>query len=445
VQFGRGAAYSTGNPSHLLNVPAGRMSAFHDQPRDFLEWLQQTRDPDLASPITEHSFVSRRLYGAYIRHLLNREMKTPDKAGRLKLVRGDVHEIEQMGDDLAVRLDRQRVVRADLAVLAVGNFPPEPPPVDDYAFFDTPLYRPDPWEADTFAGLDPKDPILLIGSGLTTVDAVISLLDQGHEGAIYALSRRGLLPQRHERASSPSPRREPVPTSLVELTRFMRRESARARSEGAGWQSIVDELRPFTLDVWSEMSAADRARFLRHLRPWWEIHRHRMAPMVADRIDAAIRRGQLRVHAGRIQALRRVADRVEVTYRKRATDIVESLSAVRVVNCSGPSCDYRRIAHPLVRSLLEAGMVKPDPLRLGLDVTSSCALKDRRGAISGKLFAIGPVTKGAFWEMTAVPDIRRQCEFLAGHLGSLVRTAPTASAALIPTETRLDDGRGSTG
>jgi uncharacterized NAD(P)/FAD-binding protein YdhS len=97
-----------------------------------------------------------------------------------------------------------------------------------------------------------------------------------------------------------------------------------------------------------------------------------------------------------------------------------------VVNCAGPGADYDRIKHPLVRVLLDDGTVRPDPLRLGLDVTGTCALLNRSGAISRRLFAVGPVTKGAFWEMTAVPDIRRQCELLALHLTALVKATPGA-------------------
>jgi uncharacterized NAD(P)/FAD-binding protein YdhS len=167
------------------------------------------------------------------------------------------------------------------------------------------------------------------------------------------------------------------------------------------------------------MSLADKARFLRHLRPWWEVHRHRMAGAVADRIDDARARGQLLVHAGRIQSYRQADGEVGVTYRVRHTEEMRTLTAMRVINCAGPGADYSRISDPLVKSLLAKGMIRPDPLNLGIDVTSNCAVRDGRGAISGRLFAVGPATKGAFWEMTAVPDIRRQCEFLAMHLATL--------------------------
>ena len=220
----------------------------------------------------------------------------------------------------------------------------------------------------------------------------------------------------------PTPRAGSFPTDLVGLTAFMRREGRRAALENADWRATVDELRPFTGDVWAEMPMADKARFLRHLRPWWEIHRHRMAAPVADRIDAAIARGQLTLHGGRIRSFDIAGDRVTLSYRVRGTSDVRQITAARVVNCSEPVCGlcpYLRIsADPQPPGLTRHGL-RPDPLCLGLDVTRNCALKDAKGAISGRLFAVGPVTKATFWEMTAVPDIRRQCEYLANHLSVL--------------------------
>jgi uncharacterized NAD(P)/FAD-binding protein YdhS len=184
---------------------------------------------------------------------------------------------------------------------------------------------------------------------------------------------------------------------------------------------VIDRLRPFTQDVWQALSPPDKARFLRHLRPWWDVHRHRMAGPVADRIAAAQASGQLRISAGRIQTLREQAGQVVVTYRRRGDATLDTLTAARLVNCSGPACDYDRIAHPLVRSLLANGLARPDPLRLGLDVTATCAVRNGQGAISRRLFAVGPISKPMFWEMTAVPDIRRQCEVVAEHIAGIVK------------------------
>jgi uncharacterized NAD(P)/FAD-binding protein YdhS len=419
-QFGRGLAYATGNASHILNVPAARMSAFHDQPDSFLNWLISQPGGENTGPQT---FAPRRAFGAYIRALLNDEIKRSGR-DRLELVKGDVTGLDRSTHPLLLSLDRDRTIQADFAVLATGNFPPEPVPVADKGFYDSPLYRPDPWASDALTDLDPDAPILLLGTGLTTVDAVNSLLDQGHRGPIHALSRRGLLPRRHASVPIPAPEHEPFPTAVNALTRFLRKESARAIAEGSGWQPIIDELRPFTVDMWQTMPLPDRRRFLRHLRPWWDVHRHRVAGPVADRIDAARASGQLRILVGRVRQYAIDGDRAEVLYRPRQKDTLVPINVARVVNCAGPGADYDRIPDPLIRGLLRDGVARPDPLRLGLDVTGNCALLNKDGAISRRLFAVGPVTKGTFWEMTAVPDIRRQTEKLAEYLAALAKAAP---------------------
>lgn len=208
----------------------------------------------------------------------------------------------------------------------------------------------------------------------------------------------------------------------MELVHTLRAEARRSVAEGGDWQPTVDRLRPFTQDVWQSLSPEDKGRFLRHLRPWWNVHRHRMAAPVADRVEGARASGQLRLHTGRIQCLDEAEGGVRLSYRRRSDGATATLTAARVVNCAGPGCDYERIPHPLVRGLLAAGLARPDPLRLGLDITGTCALRDRRGAISRRLFAVGPVTRAAFWEMTAVPDIRRQCEVVAEHLAGIARS-----------------------
>jgi uncharacterized NAD(P)/FAD-binding protein YdhS len=411
------------------------MSAFHDAPNHFLDWLQaQPEDALMGVVPAAGTFVPRELFGAYVRSLLNDEIKRAEPRDRLELVRGEVLGIDRTGHPLLLTLDRDRTIEADLAILAVGNFPPEPMPIADPSFYDTPFYRADPWAPDVISDLDPAAPVLLIGTSLTMVDAAMSLLDQGHTGPIHALSRRGLLPRRHA-AAPPKPPGEhlPFPTDVRALTRFLRSESQRAMEAGSSWHAVVDELRPFTVDVWQTMPIKDKQRFLRHLRPWWDVHRHRMAGPVADRIEAAQASGQLRIQAGRVRSYEVDDGLVCAHVQLRGAATLTSLTVGRVVNCAGPGADYDRIRHPLVRKLLDDGTVRPDPLRLGLAVTGTCALINRTGSISRRVFAVGPVTKGTFWEMTAVPDIRRQCELLALHLSALVKSPagvlPAATAA----------------
>ncbi|MDB5406209.1 MAG: Pyridine nucleotide-disulfide oxidoreductase family [Rhodospirillales bacterium] len=425
-RFGRGLAYSTGNPNHLLNVPAGRMSAFSDRPNDFVEWLRH-EGPEEQRDSGAASFVQRTVFGHYVRHLLNDELKSAGKQ-RLVLSRGEAREIEVTPRHVALRLDRDREIAADIAVLAIGNFPPEAPRIADPGFYDTPFYRPDPWASDTLSDLDPAAPVLLIGTGLTMIDMAVSLLDQGHVGPIHAISRRGLLPHRHAPTRSVSLLDRPLPTAMPALLRFIRAEVGLAERQGYDWRAVVDGLRPALQDVWQSLSEPDRAVFVRHLRRWWDIHRHRMPAATAERIERARRDGRLHIAAARI---------ADFQVRDGAVDVVTNgggtphsiVRVARVINCSGPGCDYDRIREPFVRSLLEQGHVRPDSLRLGLDVTPQCALRNERGEISRRLYAVGPVTKAAFWEMTSVPDIRRQCELVAGNIAGLASLMEAQRAA----------------
>ena len=438
-QFGRGLAYSTGNPHHLLNVPAGRMSAFPDQPNDFLDWLRGRGKPDTAA-VTPNFFVARNVFGDYIRHHLKEEFRrAAGRGGRLVLTRGEVLDLRISRGGVTLHLDRGRKTEADIAVLAVGNFPPEPPPLAEPSFYDSERYRPDPWAPDALSDLDPADPVLLIGTGLTMVDTAISLLDRGHTACIHALSRRGLLPRRHAQGPAPpaTPIACPLPASALRLTRVLREEIAHLAARGGDWRAVIDGLRPVTQDIWQAMPDEERARFIRHLRPWWDVHRHRIAPAVADRIEQAIARGRLVTAATRIRQMQATPDGVSVIHRPRRSDADQRLFVRRVINCSGPGCDYARIVDPLIRALLDRGDVRPDHHRLGLDVGSACALRNRQGEIWPRLYAVGPVTRPAFWEVTSVPDIRRQCEALAGHLGARLPSLLASHAG----DDGRDDGR----
>ncbi|MGE0119881.1 MAG: FAD/NAD(P)-binding protein [Dongiaceae bacterium] len=408
-RFGRGLAYSTGNPNHLLNVRAGRMSAFADEPDHFVNWLRAhagAKGLPGGDGNSSDEFVPRRLYGAYIQDLLGNEIWQTGNGRNLFLVPDEAVAIRRRPHCLSVEVRSGRTYEVDVAVLANGNFPH-----DDAAAH----YYGQPWSQQALAGLHPDAPVLLIGTGLTMVDTVISLLDQGHRGRIHAVSRRGLLPRRHGDAPShrPLPLSAIDKSSIVALLHAVRREVRSAEGEENVWRSVVDAFRPFTQQIWLDLSTAEKRRFLRHLRPWWDVHRHRMAPSVADVIERSVRDGRIELRAARVQAMAADPDGVDVTLRRRGSEAAEILRVARVIDCSGPQCDYARIDNPLIRDLLAQGLARPDPLKLGLDVTLDSALVNRWGAASRQLYALGPVTRGLFWEITSVPDIREQCWRLA--------------------------------
>jgi uncharacterized NAD(P)/FAD-binding protein YdhS len=421
--FGRGLAYATGNPQHLLNVRAGNMSAFSDQPEHFLRWLVARQPAELADAggTDRFTFVSRRLYGSYIQDLLADQLWGAGATHRLFLVTDEAVDIDRQGESLWLEVDGGRKFEVDAAVLAVGNLHPEES-ISGYAV--------NPWDPEALAGLDPNAAVLLIGTGLTMVDVVLSLLGRGHRGEIRAVSRRGLLPRVHAPvAARPSfLAAESAPRTVLALLRALRREIARAALEGADWRVVIDSLRPATQELWLRLPLVEKQRFLRHLRPWWDVHRHRMAPAVAARIRHAQGRGQLRLQRGRIARMLPERGHIAVELSSVGAKVSETFHAQRVINCTGPFCDMTRVSHRLIRRLLHDGQARADALCLGLDVTREGAVIRGDGQVSRALFAIGPITRGVFWESVAVPDIRILCERLADHLlGALTDRAPSAT------------------
>jgi uncharacterized NAD(P)/FAD-binding protein YdhS len=250
------------------------------------------------------------------------------------------------------------------------------------------------------------------------IDVMEFLVQQHHAGRIDVVSRRGLVPHPHEQTRS-YPRfldGNHLPRSLRALLRRIRAEIRRAASDGFDWRSVLDALRPLTRDIWQALPLDERRRFLRHLRPYWEIHRHRLAPQAAANLARLRDAGQLTVRAGRIRGVALGETSYRLQLAPRGSDKVETIEARWIINCSGPQCDYEAIPDALVRSLLGCGVARPDALALGLDISEDHALIGADGAVSENIFALGPPTKGAFWEITAVPDIRTQCDRFADEL-----------------------------
>jgi uncharacterized NAD(P)/FAD-binding protein YdhS len=418
--FGRGLAYATGNPHHLLNVRAGNMSAFSDQPDHFLDWLRSIPESERAQvSVSEDrlTFVSRQLYGSYIQHILGREIRSAESSHRLYLVADETVALHPGLDGCSVEVGCGRRYEVDAVALAVGNFPPQG---------GSRGYVANPWDPAATADLDPDAPVLLVGTGLTMVDVVVSLLDQKHRGPILAVSRRGLLPRRHA-AIAPHPRflqAVSAPRTLLGLLRAVRLEIARAASAGRDWRAVIDAIRPDTQDLWRNLPLPEKKRFLRHLRPWWDVHRHRMAPSVAMRIEAALARKQLEIRRARLGKLAPRRGGVDVELLPVRGAPVQHVEVDRVINCSGPFSEITRVGAPLIQDLLDRGAARPDPLNLGLDVTAEGAIVDSAGRARRDLFAVGPITKGVFWETVAVPDIRIQCERLAQQILQQVEAKP---------------------
>ncbi len=402
---GVGLAYGAAHPSHVLNVRAGNMSALPDDPGHFVRWLESR---GVTEPTT--AFIPRVTYGEYLQQMLE---ETRRSAGdRLTVVRGEVEDVDLVGSGARLRL-QDRTIDADVAVLAVGNLPPHVPPGLDPDALSADRYMGNPWDPGIADGLSEQDTVLIIGTGLTMVDVALTLDAHGYKGRIVALSRRGLLPRSHGPGADWAKIDERPDTVASELL-----HRVRARADAIGWRNAVDELRPFTQPMWGNADEDQRARFLRHLRPWWDVHRHRLAPEVDARLQAIIDRGQLVVRAAKTLSFEPSDNGVSVTVRPRGTDGVETLPVRRIVNCTGPLTDLARTTEPLLRTLAARGTIRADAAKLGIEVDNQAQTINAEGKINPSLYALGPMTRGAFWEIVAVPDIRTQTWNLARRLSN---------------------------
>jgi uncharacterized NAD(P)/FAD-binding protein YdhS len=421
---GRGIAYHTANPDHLLNVRAANMSAFPDQPDHFWRWLcaQQNGGRLTWQPCGDpFCFVPRRIYGDYIASLIAPLLSDAERPGRLRIIRGECISIDQGQYGVAITLADGSCYHSDFAVLATGH---------ETATCCTGCYV-DPWTPPADAGVSEDARILILGTGLTMVDYVLSLILAGHKGAIVALSRRGLLPHAH-RSIEPLPIDQadvPFGTDITELIRWLRKLINEHLERGGDWRSVVDGIRPFTQEIWQRLSISARRRFLEHARAWWDVHRHRMAPDVQSRINAAIASGLLTVMAAKLCVIESGEAGALVRYRRRGANHIEAMQVDKIVDCRGIGATPLKVINPALRSLLEHGLARLDPLGIGIDVTSHCAVINRLGIASERLFAVGPLTRATFWEIVAVPDIRNQCLALAARLSRVGHAVSLRSAS----------------
>jgi len=401
---GAGVAYSTTNASHLLNVPAARMSADLLAPQQFQRWLEQ-RDVRLPTDFAAQ-FVSRSLYADYLDQILKEHLPQAAELD-VRFVQAEVTNLVR--DEAGWRVVHQNgSVFADLVVLATGNDMPAPiaPNYKDVARHIIDI----PWGP---LPLPPQEDVLILGTGLTAMDAVITLLDHGHHGAIHLLSRRGLSPARHVQPAAGKTLPRPFPATARELARAMRKAVGR-KPPAAEWQGFMDSMRPFWPEIWQAFSLEEKDRFLRHGMTQWSIHRHRLAPAMADRFEEALKRN-VRILKGRLAGLAPAGSAslsATVTHRGKT----HSLRIDRVINCTGPNSDPAKSYYPLIQNVIALGHARSGPANLGLDVDAKSRILDATGAAQADLFAMGALTRGRWWEITAIPEISRQATEIAGHL-----------------------------
>ena len=426
ARMARGAAYADRSYDYLLNVPAGRMSMNSSDPLEFLKFAQQ-RIPEA----TEDDFLPRALYGDYLESvLLNSELSSPSHT-QLHKVRGEVCGIERMGNNtpsFRVELDDRTTFVADDVVLALGNPPPANLP-GTQALRGSPRYIAEPWGSPS--SFKPNESVLVIGTGLTMADTVIASHDAaGGAATFYAISRHGMIPPaqtafRHAGyEGKDGPLLHAASLSTRRLFRAVRELTEEVQSRGGDWREAITRVRALAPSLWQRLPTRERKRFLRHARPYWDVHRHRLPTETLAKLNEMQRGNQLQVHAGRILRFELAGEKIRVSWRARGSDTIQTLLVDRVVNCTGADYNPTRSREPLMRSLLEQGLITADPLGLGMRTSAYGAVIDARHHVATNLYYIGPMLRADHWECTAAQELRVHAEQLARHLATPVIKAP---------------------
>lgn len=423
AELGRGEAYSAVELGHTLNGNAARMSVDPDNPDDLTQWLAEhiaaggwPESAEQDVPVSE-LFPPRGLFGVYVQQRLAEALRGAQRGSTVEHIRAEAVDLQTDTDSVQLTLDNGQQLHGAYAVLATGMFPAARTPQTQSSGLNAAAL--DPWDVEAMRQLDPQSTVLIIGSGLTMVDAVVSLDKAGHRGPIEVFSRHGLLP--HVRRQPPgwvdflaedhgirSPR---------QLLRELRRHCRDAIAQGIDWQAPLDTVRAHIGRLWSQATDVQRRQFVRHVRPWWESHHHRSPPLSAQLVERLQGEGRLRIHAASFKGLEPCAEGgVSIRIRPRGEVQTCVVHGAALINSSGIEYDWRRVARPLPQQLLVRGLVRPGPLALGIAAAIDGAVLNEHGYAANRLFAMGPPLRGMWWESTAVTDVALQAKALAARL-----------------------------
>nr|WP_294773694.1 FAD/NAD(P)-binding protein [uncultured Flavobacterium sp.] len=418
----KGFAYNPYSDKHLLNVISGKMSAFPDQPDHFLDWVM-TKDAfkDKDNVLIANSFLPRKLYGEYLVSIWDNALKVA-QSKNINVTVIDSFVVDLQTQDLTVTLwlDNNQVITVDDCVITSGNQIPRNPKIKNVDFYQSKNYFQNPWKANSVQNTNPDLPVLIIGNGLTMVDTVIGLIEQGFKNEIYSISPNGfnILPHRHnglKYTKLGEELREDM--NLTDLVSLVNKHIKTVRSYGATAEPVIDSLRPFTQNIWKRFTAEEKKIFMSRLRHLWGVARHRIPIHTHDKLQQLRIDGKLNINSGKLLNLTETNGFIRVEYFDKKDNVVKTLKVSRVINCTGPETDLMNTENCFLKNCLLKGILKQDFLKLGIVTnTDTFQVINSHEKAQPHLFTIGCNLKGELWESTAVNELRSQAEKLAAFL-----------------------------
>ena len=411
-KLGRGVAYQQEFTHQPLNVIAANMSLFPNMPDDFVKWLSENsfRYNHLIKNISAASFVPRKIFGDYV---VERLKEVHDKIeGRFQIRIDEAISIIGTERGRTVVLLSGVTLQASKVLLALGNFPPADILSDNTDVKNDSRYFSNPWTDKVYQNIKGDENILLVGTGLTAVDVVLGLQIRNFSGKIYMLSRSGRLPLPHFISSQKYSWNAPYLLSPKDLFQSIR--SCIQNNPDVPWPLILDSIRPFTQQIWKFWNTEEKAIFLKRFRPFWEIARHRIPLESAQILEKLIKSNTLIVSKGKIISSQKKENGLATIFKNAEGE--KTITFQKIINCTGPESNYRKIKFPIIQDLIERGKVVPDALGLGISCNENGEIINKDNAVEEGMWCIGPMRKAALWETTALKEIRDQVEELVKNM-----------------------------
>ena len=426
AELNTGIAFNPYSHKSLLNVISAKMSAFPNEPEHFLNWVmlqEYFRDKDRA--LIANSFLPRYLYGAYLKYIWTDALKLAENKGiKLNIIVSAVKDLSVQSKSINLDLENGTCLNTDFCVIASGNHLPGNPRIKSSFFAESTHYFQNPWDVRSVSDITSNEPVLIIGNGLTMVDTVMGLLENGFHGGLISISPNGfnILPHRHNGlVYSKLLEDVSTQTSLFDLVKSFNKHMKLIREFGLSAEPLIDSLRPLTQTLWRSFTIAERRIFMTRLRHLWGVARHRIPLHIHDKLQQLRIDGRLQIFSGKLIDIVEHDGEIKVSFYDKKQKSQVELGVSRVINCTGPETDLLKLEDHYLKNALLKGFISQDELKLGINADpDTFEVLNHFAQVQPGLYTIGSNLKGVLWESTAVSELRVQAERIAESISAKI-------------------------
>ncbi len=397
--LGKGSAYSCSNLFFRLNVREDLPIIFTDDPLHFSRWAQRYINDSEARTKAGY-FYRRQDFGRYVSELVAYE----SKSGQIEQIKARALGLSGSESSWTLELDTHSAITAKQVIIATGNPPPVWPctVINLNPALSTSCLIENPWTGQGLDAIETQENIILLGGGLTALDAINALVERKHLGMIYVISPRAVLPPAQanwERKVQPQWPQNLTPAKLI---RFMRNYLPSTSTTSPEWQSAWEELRPNINTIWQQFSPSQKRSLFKRLGWLWNLYRFRASPQTISAYEKLRSKNQIQFVLGRAKEIKYSESKAKV-FLGNGTEV----EGDRIINCTGVASD------PFLNRLIEDQLAIRDPLGHAIAVDENFRVLNLSCKPWNSLWMIGPGTMGSLGDVIAASAIAKQAEQLA--------------------------------